>query len=259
MGAPLGRDGAIRPTDLWLDLEAKVEQYKPRLLVLDNLADVFGGNEISRSETRQFVGMLRSLAIRHSLAVVLLAHPSLAGMTNGSGISGSTAWNGSVRSRLYFQSIKDKDGTEPDATQRILKTMKANYGPTGGEIRLRWERGCFRLDAPIGDRATSAAVAEAVFLDLLAEFSRQGRDVSPNRSNSFAPTVFAKNPASKGCKGSALEKAMETLLKSNRIAIDHFGPPSKRRQRLVLVSPETCSDPLPTPSEGLPTPVGGVQ
>jgi len=63
MGAPDGRDGIIRPTALWSALEALVSCHKPRLVVLDNLADVFGGNEISRGETRQFVGMLRALAI----------------------------------------------------------------------------------------------------------------------------------------------------------------------------------------------------
>jgi RecA-family ATPase len=140
MGAP-HKEGGIRPTGLWTALEARVIRYKPLLLVLDNLADVFGGNEINRGETRQFVGMLRSLAIKHNLAVLLLAHPSLACMANGSGISGSTAWNGSVRSRLYFQNVGGGDGADPDPELRILTTKKANYGPTGAEIRLRWVAG----------------------------------------------------------------------------------------------------------------------
>jgi hypothetical protein len=44
---------------------------------IDTSADVFGGDEISRTQVRQFVGLLRGIAIRQRLSVVLLAHPSL--------------------------------------------------------------------------------------------------------------------------------------------------------------------------------------
>lgn len=236
MGAPAGKDRMIRPTVLWQRLEAKIAQYQPRLLVLDNLADVFGGNEISRSETRQFVGILRALAIKHNCAVVLLSHPSLAGMANGSGISGSTAWSGSVRSRLYFESVRGDDGTEHDSDLRVLTVKKANYARTGGEIRLRWVKGCFRLDTPAGggfDRAATEAMAEEVFLDLLAEFEGNGRDVSAKPCGTYAPMLFAQNPSAKGIKKRAFEAAMNRLFAGKRIAIETVGPPSRQRTRLV--------------------------
>ena len=68
---------------------------------LDTLADVFAGNENARQEARQFIGLLRGLAIEHDLAVVPLAHPSLSGMTSGTGTSGSTALLDSVRARSF--------------------------------------------------------------------------------------------------------------------------------------------------------------
>jgi RecA-family ATPase len=143
MGAPEGKTGVIRETAIWRGLATIVERIKPKLVILDTLADVFAGNEIVRREARQFIGILRGLAIEHELALVLLAHPSLSGMISGSGTSGSTAWNNSVRSRLYLETIKGDDGREIDANLRVLRTMNANYDPVGAEIRLRWKGGCF--------------------------------------------------------------------------------------------------------------------
>src|SRR5271154_6461176 len=80
MGAPDNKSGIIRETAIWRGLVGIVERIKPKLVILDNLADVFAGNEIARQEARQFVGILRGLAIAEETAVALLAHPSLAGM-----------------------------------------------------------------------------------------------------------------------------------------------------------------------------------
>lgn len=74
---------------------------------------------------------MRGLAIDHQLAVVLIAHPSLTGMSTGSGSSGSTAWSNSVRSRLYLERVKGADDREIDADLRVLQVKKSNYGPIG--------------------------------------------------------------------------------------------------------------------------------
>ena len=52
----------------------------------------FGGDERTK-QVRRFISMLRALAIKIDCSVLLLSHPSVAGMTSGSGLSGSTAWN----------------------------------------------------------------------------------------------------------------------------------------------------------------------
>ena len=102
------RDDALAPTARWDELLEAVERIKPVALILDSRADVFGGNEVSRAQARAFIGMLRSLAVGSRLAVILLAHPSLSGMSSGSGSSGSTHWRNAVRSALYL--------TKPDDT-----------------------------------------------------------------------------------------------------------------------------------------------
>src|SRR5262249_40431918 len=149
------------------------------LLVLDTLADVFAGEENHRTHARQFIGLLRGWCVRAGATVVTLAHPSLAGMANGSGSSGSTGWHKSARSRLYLDRVK-ADGAEDDPDLRVLRTVKANYGRTGQEIRLRWQAGVFKA-AVSGDSFEALAAqskADRVFLELLDEFASQGRFVS---------------------------------------------------------------------------------
>lgn len=143
LGFENGRTGTVKSTELYERLDATLDWYGPVLLILDNLADVYAGDENHRSAVKHFIGLLRKLAVRHDCVVLLLAHPSLAGMASGSGLSGSTAWNNSARSRLYLRRDTDGAGYEADKTVRVLETMKANYGPMGATIDLRWEDGRF--------------------------------------------------------------------------------------------------------------------
>jgi RecA-family ATPase len=236
MGAPEGKSSIIRPTAVFRGLVKHVETIKPRLVILEPLSDIFAGNENARPEARQFIGLFSGLAIDHSLAVALAAHPSLYGMSSGTGTSGSTAWGNSVRARLYLETIKGDDGREIDASLRVLRVKKSNYGPPGLELRLRWSNGVFLLDGPAGgfDKLAAEATAEGVFLDLLGMMQSQGRDVSPNPSKTYAPTVFEKHPNAEGIRKEAFERAMERLLRDERLHVEPFGPPSKQRKRLVI-------------------------
>ncbi len=239
LGAPEGRSSIIVGTPLWAAIEDQIEAVRPRLVVVDNLADAFAGNENSRTEARQFVGLLRAAAIKFDLAVLLIAHPSLTGISSGTGSSGSTAWSNSVRSRLYLDRAKADDGDEPDPDLRVLRTMKANYAATGAEIRMRWEKGRFRANgstATTFDRIAADAKADRVFLDLLRSYDAQGRDVSPNPSRTYAPTLFAQDPDAAGIRNKAFATAMSRLLKDGKIKIETSGPPSKLKSRLVAAS-----------------------
>jgi RecA-family ATPase len=225
-------------------LEKQVEAQRPVLLVLDTAADLFPGNEIIRAQVRQFVGMLRGLAIRHKMAVVLLFHPSQSGMKSGSGTSGSTAWNNSCRSRLYFERIiehqrDDGAGYEPDPDARVLRVMKSNYGRTGGEIVVRWQEGVFVPAA--GNSATDEskenreARAEDTFLRLLRRYNTENRPVNANSGISYAPTLFAKDDDRQGLRKDDFKGAMNRLLRGTRIKNESYGSPSRKRTRLVPV------------------------
>lgn len=229
------KTGRMQPTELWLDICEYAAKFKPRFVVLDTAADLFGGDEIKRAHVRSFVAMLRQFAIEGDCAVLLLAHPSLEGMRTGSGSSGSTAWNNSVRSRLYLTKPTG-EGADPDA--RILRTVKANYGTAGNEMKLRWKSGAFVLDdgKPSPASAIVAANAERVFREAISAMSRSGERVAKTNGVNYAPKVISKRPEAKGISVNALEAAMHTLLSNGELKIVMEGPPSKQRQRIILAA-----------------------
>lgn len=211
------RKGTLNSTKLFELIDAKMREIAPSLLVVDTLADAYPGNENDRAMVRQFVGMMRGLAIRHRCAVVLLAHPSLTGIATGAGASGSTAWNNSVRSRLYLERIKDGDH-EPNPDARRLKVMKSNYGRIGTEITVAWKDGVFIAQQDGGTLETTTK-ADRVFIKLLQQFHSEGRRVNAVSGSNYAPTVFSHHTGAESCTKSALRDAMNRLLETKKIAI----------------------------------------
>ncbi|TGP55768.1 AAA family ATPase [Mesorhizobium sp. M2D.F.Ca.ET.225.01.1.1] len=232
LAAPQGKSNILKPTQVFVGLHQLLRTVRPDLYIIDTLADAYGGEENQRAQARQFIGMLRGLCISYDTTGLVLAHPSLSGMASGSGSSGSTAWNNSVRSRLYFERAKDGDGKESDPDVRILRTVKANYGPIGQEIRFRWEAGVFK-PATGGGMAGAAteSKAERVFLDLLRIRKDEGRHVSPHENApTYAPAAFSRDPRNEGVNKRGLEAAMNRLFASGKIkAVQSEGPPSKRK------------------------------
>jgi RecA-family ATPase len=221
------------PTKLYEALAAKVEKTLPDLLIIDNCADVFEGDEIKRVQARQFIGLLRRFALRFGTTVLLLNHPSLSGMASGSGTSGSTAWNNSVRSRLYLTYPPGTKDDDEDTDTRILTGKKANYGRTGEKRVVRWDRGVFVLDSAASPGKMEAEAKDnQAFLDMLDEFERQKRPVSASPSTTYAPALFADHPDGKALSKERYRGAMERLLKASRIHTDTSGPPSKQRQHI---------------------------
>jgi RecA-family ATPase len=237
LGYP-NRSGLIRPTPLFARLKQAAFDIKPRLIGLDTVADVFSGNEIDRAQVRQFIGLLRQLAMAANAGVILCAHPSLTGISSGTGLSGSTAWHNSVRARAYLTSAKTTDNQ--DTGLRQLSFLKNQYGTLAETITLRWKAGLFVPDAGVGtfERAAAEAKADALFLNLLGRFDRQGRNVSDKVGPSFAPNEFADEPEAKaaGIKKDELARAMRRLFAANRIRIETYGRPSRQCRRIVAGS-----------------------
>ena len=251
-------DRRIESTELAGKVEDIVKEFRPELPILDTSADVFGGDEINRVQVRFFVSMLRRMAMDHDIAVLLLSHPSVAGMQTGTGLSGSTAWNNSVRSRLYLTADKD------DEDMRMLKGMKSNYARKGGEMKLRWREGVFILDdgKPSPGAALVANNADKVFLRLLSTINASGRRVSSSKSSAYAPSVMAAMPEREGISKKSLIDAMARLFAEKKIAVVKEGPPSKQRERLVVIedeirqkrmTPNQTSNHVPTDFQPLPT------
>lgn len=230
------RNGLQSATPLYDEIVDHAGEIGANLVVLDTLADLYPGNENDRSQAVQFLGYLRSIAVRlPRAAVLLLAHPSLSGLQSGTGNSGSTAWNNSVRSRLYFRRVVEDGGHEPDPDRRILGIMKANYGRIGEEIECKWARGAFiaMVETSI-DRAAMADRAKSVFIQLLAECNAAKIRVNHQGGQNYAPNVFAAHQGRAGCTAPMFRSAMMALLAAGQIVVEEDGPPSKRRQFLVV-------------------------
>jgi RecA-family ATPase len=89
----IGRpNGPIAPTPLFEALRAAALDIRPVLIVVDSIAATFGGNQNDRVHARSFVGLFRKLARDAKCGIVLLDHPSLSGITSGTGRGGSMDW-----------------------------------------------------------------------------------------------------------------------------------------------------------------------
>ena len=231
------KSGLIVPTTLFKQVRQAIYDIRPRLIVIDNSADVYAGNENDRAQVRQFITLLRGPTIDVGAGLILTSHPSLTGISTGTGLSGSTAWNASVRSRLYFKRATTAKDEEPDPDLRVLEVMKSNYGPVGEAITLRWKDGLFLPVNGTGglDKLAAEQRSDEVFLTLLAQFESQGRNVSDKpTAPSYAPAMFCKEQAAKGIPKAALADAMRRLFASNQIHVGHYGRPSRPYSKLVL-------------------------
>ena len=212
------------PSLLYRQVLDEARSFGAQLVVLDSLHDLFPGNENDRTQARRFIGMLRHIALSVDGAVILCAHPSLSGMSSGSGSAGSTAWNNACRSRWYLSRPKEED-QEQTSDSRILRGMKSNYGRTGETIRLRWSQGVFVSENnQLPGDVISKIDRKTAFLKALDAVVAQKRTVSDKpRASNYAPRILETMPQAKGHGKKALESAMFDLLADGTITMGNLG------------------------------------
>jgi RecA-family ATPase len=173
--------------------------------------------------------MLRKLARTHGIAIVLLDHPSVRGMTDGSGTANSVDWRNSVRAMLH---LSDPDKDDPDA--RELEIKKSNYGRVGEKVTLRWNGLTFSTAGAETSpyRAAYEREVEDLFLRLLDKRNAQGRPVRPNPGRDYGPTELAGMPEADGVTSKAFAAAMERLLDAGNIRVVSVGPPSRATKHI---------------------------
>lgn len=231
------RNGNIEPTLRYDRLFEQASDIRPTIVAVDTLSDVFGGNENDRVQVSAFTGLMRKLAMQANCAVIINSHPSLSGSNSGTGLSGSTAWHGKVRGRMYLRAATQDEGGVIDRDLRVLEFKKNQYGPLGDSMLLRYQNGVF-IPEPRGgslDPQIAEQRAEQVFVTLLSRFTREGRNVSDKKGTTYAPASFAGEQEAKAFKLSKdmLADAMKRLFASGKIRVVTEGPPSKQRSRLV--------------------------
>jgi RecA-family ATPase len=244
----------MEPTLLWEDLRSKAEAIEPALVIIDTLADVYGGDENTRQQVKQFVGMLVGMSFDLDCAVMLLSHPSVSGMSDGTGRSGTTGWNNAFRSRLYQDrvvAIVDGRPVESDPDLRVIRNNKLNYGRKGKEVRIRWKKGIFvNEDVAEISPADAAIAAENAFMNCLALIESQRREVNTLKNGAkYAPKVFVGLPEAAGYTKHQLGAAMERLLKDKVIRIAQEGSGSRRRDWLTTTPAPTSVSEGPVAAE----------
>lgn len=226
-------------TDLFWKLCKAAERFEAGLIVLDVAVDLFDADEVRRREVRSFIGTLAALARDIDGAVVLSGHVSQAGLKTDGGHSGSTDWSNAVRSRLYLSRTKDEHGAETDNNARVLTRKKANDASIGDTIKLRWQNGLIVPDAPTAASYLRRPV-EDVFLALLDAMTSEGQKLSPKpRAGNYAPAMFMKRPSEDrgGYLRADFERAIQGLLKAQKIKIETYGPPSSDYEKFVRTEP----------------------
>jgi len=229
------RNGIVQPTMSLLRLEKTVAAIRPALVIVENAADVYSGNESDRPNVTRFMrGLLGRLTAPCESTVMLIQHPSVSGLSDGNGRSGSTGWNNSGRWRHNFTKIKDSDDL------RQLEIAKNNYGPTGEKITLRWERGVFVPESQADTspyRAAAERQIDDLFLQLLDKRNAQARHVRPSKGPGYAPSEFAADPEAGAVTARAFATAMERLYSAGIIKTVETGPASRRFRHVERTVP----------------------
>ncbi|TAN11545.1 MAG: hypothetical protein EPN34_07030 [Burkholderiaceae bacterium] len=166
------------------------------LVVVDNASDAYGADEIQRRQVRAFIRTLTDIAKENAAAVLLLAHvdkntSKQRKAEGGEGYSGSTAWNNSVRSRLFM--TRDESGT------LTLEHQKSNFGPMREPLALEWPQNelpqVLESLSPVVQGISDKNDTRAL-LKLIHEFSERGEWVSSGTTGTAnAAHLLGKEPS----------------------------------------------------------------
>ncbi|MGH6689536.1 MAG: AAA family ATPase, partial [Gammaproteobacteria bacterium] len=218
------------------DLQAKIKEVNPRVVILDNIGHLYGGNENDRFQVTCFLNRMAGLAREIDGSIVILGHPP----KSAAEYSGSTAWSNNVRSRLWLEKCKDDDD------RWILKRSKTNYADPCELFLVRDQStGLVRPDEP--QYESEAARHEA---DLKLEVARQhikdtvdvlnGRDQNTSHSknaSNYLLKIMDIEGMSVGFKRGVLERALKSLMDLGSVTYEVVGKHPKGSPIKSLVRP----------------------
>ncbi|MCC7079473.1 MAG: AAA family ATPase [Burkholderiales bacterium] len=228
--------GSLRLTALVEDLRLQAQDAE--VVILDNVAQLFGANENDRHAVTSFLNALAGAL--PGKAILLLAHPARAA---GSEFSGSSAWENVARTRLYLGSQlpgEKPDTGEPTADdQRFLSRRKANYS-TRDWRRLHFRDGVLvpeALDTRGGLAGEiRARNAERVVLEGLRTLASKGVDVTDGRTSPrYLPRVLEEYKLADSFRQGELAEAMRALVLAGRLRKGQVGRRANRSPKEGLM------------------------
>lgn len=217
--------GETMRTSAMNDLDEQIKDLHADVVILDNIARLFGGRENDRHQVTSFIAELTAATVSTGAAVLLLGHVSKA---QNSEFSGSTAWENACRARLYFgdqppdaKEPKDGDDEEPPTDLRFLARRKANYSARD-ICTLRYEKGAYDvIVAPSGGGVIASIRTERakrIVIDSLGRLLIMGLD--PNDSTAspnYLPKLIAAHSLAEGFTKQELGQAMRHLMTDGKL------------------------------------------
>lgn len=212
--------------------------FGAQLLIVDTIADTFGGLEIDRQQVTRFIRQHQKLAVDMDGAVLLIGHPSVSGMKDGRPASGSNAWVNAVRSALYLRRAEEGEtpGDSDVKRVRILERAKSNFAPTDVEIRLRYFNGVFLADHPPAETGGlwDDLTIEVNFLAALRAAIRNGVYPSSSKhSSEYAVTKLRLYPELRKYNRKQLEDTMHRMIAKRDLREAILGTGHSRRRVLA--------------------------
>jgi RecA-family ATPase len=226
------KTGTIAANDLYKYFAEKIREFKPRLIIIDALYDIYAGNINDTTQVRRFVSMVRKFcSIAPPCAVIVLGHPSQSGITQGTGMSGAMTWYNAFRGFLFTTADKKKNGQ----TIHKIESRKQSYGAPDAEIDFYWDE----LFHHVVDDAKEKleAEAEATLLKLIAATNADGRGVSMSKRGNYAPRELSKDPRARDFTAKDFEAAMYKLISSGKLKEREYKTIDRKiRARLEIVT-----------------------
>jgi hypothetical protein len=219
---------------LYDPLVAKAKELKAGLIILDNRAQMFLGNENDRAQATYSANLAAGIARTIGGCVLLVGHDA---KTPDSEYSGSTAWDAVTRSRWWLHRVVNGKYEEPDL---VLERRKTNYAPLDC-IKLAWRDGVLRAaderHMTQGDllelKLRKGAACQA-FLDALDVLNAQLRPASHSKqARNYAPRFMLSAGLAADFGAHELEEAMNTLFADKRILANQTI--GKRSNRATIV------------------------
>lgn len=234
--------GKLEVTPMLETLREQVGDLKAEYVVLDSVARTFGGNENDRHHVTRFVSSVQYAMSPTNAGCGLLGHPAKA---TDSEFSGSTAWDASVRARLFFgfklpdQKQDDEEPPDPANQVRYLAKRKTNYSVK--DVRqVRYINGVMVPQlpdpgAPTGAKSNGMLADES--LHLFRQLKRMGIDATHAHNS---PNYLPKAAKNAGLLNGTLseydiKRGLGELLRTSRLKVETVGLYANRSPKKGLV------------------------
>lgn len=233
------KDGAIAISPMVKTLTEQIGDYRAEVVILDNVARLYGCNENDRHQVTSFVAMLTKAAKPTGAGILLLGHPAKGPQSE---YSGSTAWEGAVRSRLYLgRSLPSDDGAKPETDEArdddtlYLCRRKANY-TTRDWRKLKYVNGVMLPDdppRPVTSRPTE--YARDIVVRAIVHLERMGKfGTASGASRDYLPKLAANYNLMEGINSKQFATAMRELELAGQITSEIVGQYSNRTPKMGL-------------------------